>query len=329
MSIGIIAIGRNEGERLKACLRSLPVTAKRIYVDSGSTDGSVAFAESQGVQVVTLPKETRFTAALARNAGLASLRPDDVTYVQVVDGDCELDAGWLASAVAALEAEPNLAVVFGRRRERYPMVSVYNRICDDEWNVPIGLAMSCGGDALFRRSALDAAGGYNPEMIAGEEPDLCQRLRESGWCIRRIDQEMTRHDAAITHFGQWWRRTERSGHAFAELAWRHGRKGDPHWRREVRSMLVWAVALPVLIVLSFFLIHWSAGVVLAALYPIQIARIASRMRRDRGFEPSFAWMLGSFLVVGKFAQLKGAFRYHWRRLTGSRAGLIEYKGAEG
>ncbi len=328
MNVGIIAIGRNEGERLKACLRSLPADARRIYVDSGSTDGSVEFALAQGVQVVTLPAGTRFTAALARNAGLAVLPLEEARFVQVVDGDCELDAGWLAAAAAALEAEPDLAVVFGRRRERFPDASVYNRMCDDEWNVPVGVAMSCGGDALFRRAALDAAGGYNPDLIAGEEPDLCQRLREQGWRIRRIDAEMTRHDAAMSRIGQWWRRTERSGHAFAELAWRHGAKGDPHWRREVRSMLVWAVTLPLFAIAAALAIGWWAGLIVAVLYPVQVARIARRMQRDRKLGSQFAWALGFFLVAGKFAQVQGAARYHWRRLTGSRAGLIEYKGAE-
>ncbi|MDP1025584.1 glycosyltransferase [Sphingomonas sp. KR1UV-12] len=328
MSIGIIAIGRNEGERLKTCLQSLPVDAQRIYVDSGSTDGSVAFAKAHGAEVVTLPPGTRFTAALARNAGLTALTATDSPYVQVIDGDCELDGCWIDAAVAALTADPGLAVVFGRRRERFPDASVYNRLCDDEWNVPVGLAMSCGGDALFRRAALDAVGGYNPELIAGEEPDLCQRLRERGWQVRRIDAEMTRHDAAMTRIGQWWRRTERSGHAFAELAWRHGAKGDPHWRREMRSMLVWAVGLPITVLLAAVLFGWWAGLALAALYPVQVARIARRMQRARDLDPHFARALGFFLVAGKFAQVKGAMRYHWRRLTGSRAGLIEYKGTE-
>jgi GT2 family glycosyltransferase len=326
--VAIIAIGRNEGERLKACLRSLPADAPRVYVDSGSTDGSVAFAEGQGVTVVTLPPATRFTAALARNAGLAALADRDATFVQMVDGDCELDAGWLDRAAATLDADPGLAVVFGRRRERFPDASAYNRMCDDEWDVPVGEAMSCGGDALFRRAALDQVGGYNPDFIAGEEPDLCQRLRARGWRIRRIDAEMTRHDAAMTRFSQWWRRTERSGHAFAELAWRHGSAGDPHWRREVRSTLAWGVALPLAIVAAALLLGWWAGALLALLYLLQIVRIARRKAREPGVTPGFARSLAIHLVLGKFAQAKGAARFHWRRLSGRRGALIEYKGAE-
>jgi glycosyltransferase involved in cell wall biosynthesis len=43
--VAVVAIGRNEGDRLKACLRSVvDVAALVVYVDSGSTDDSVAFA---------------------------------------------------------------------------------------------------------------------------------------------------------------------------------------------------------------------------------------------------------------------------------------------
>ena len=324
-ALTIIAIGRNEGERLKACLRSLPQDATLIYVDSGSTDDSVAFAEAQGVQVVTLPPGSRFTAALARNAGLAIAASTGGGFVQMIDGDCALDPAWLASATAAMRADPTLAVVFGRRRERFPGRSIYNRLCDIEWDVPVGEARSCGGDALFRLEAIRAANGYDPTLIAGEEPDLCLRLRAAGWRIRRLDAEMTLHDAAITQFGQWWRRTERSGHAFAELAFRHGAKADPHWRRETRSIAAWGLALPLAVIAAGLAFGWPAALLVLAAYPAQMARIAWR-KRGEGDEARVAVAQGIFLVIGKIAQAKGLLRYHLGRLTGNRVALMEYKG---
>src|SRR3990170_3982962 len=93
--LGIVAIGRNEGERLRACLRSV-VGDNRVvvYVDSGSTDGSVEMARSMGAEVVELDLATPFTAARARNEGfhrLEQLNPN-VAFVQFVDGDCEVVA---------------------------------------------------------------------------------------------------------------------------------------------------------------------------------------------------------------------------------------------
>jgi len=212
--LGCVAIGRNEGQRLVRCLDSLVGRVARVvYVDSGSTDGSVEAARARGVEVVALDTSIPFTAARARNAGVARLREiaPDARFVQLVDGDCEVVAGWLERAHAALSARRELAVVCGRRRERHPEHSVWNRIVDVEWDTPVGDAKACGGDAMMRLDALAAVGGFDPSLIAGEEPELCVRLRAAGWKIERLDAEMTLHDAAMERVEQWWKRTVRSG----------------------------------------------------------------------------------------------------------------------
>jgi hypothetical protein len=327
--VGVVVIGRNEGERLKACLRSIPPGSDVVYVDSGSTDGSVAFAESMGFQTVALDTSKGFTAARARNAGLARLKGRPLDYVQMVDGDCELDVGWVDAGLAAFADEPDLAVAFGRRRERFPDRSIYNRLCDEEWDVPVGEARSCGGDALFRLAPLEAAGGYNGAIIAGEEPDLCIRLRQAGWRIRRIDAEMTRHDAAMTRFSQWWKRSKRSGHAFAELHQRH--PAEPRWRAQVRSILLWGGIVPGLVLLCAFValvrpaVGWVALLMLLA-YPAQVARIG--WRKWRGGTPlGFAFASAFFLMLGKLPQLTGVLLYRRNQASAQAPTIIEYKGA--
>ena len=238
-ALGVVVIGRNEGERLVRCLATLGGEIGRtVYVDSGSTDGSVEHARSVGAQVVDLDLSIPFTAARARNAGLEALleRCPDLEFVQFVDGDCEVEAGWLTTARAAL-AEPGLAVVFGRRRERFRERTVYNLVSDLEWDVPIGEVLACGGDALMRVAALREVGGYDPTLIAGEEPDLCRRLRDRGWRVRRIDAPMTIHDAALLRFGQWWRRALRAGYVEGEGLTRLGLRYPR--LHEALSVLFW------------------------------------------------------------------------------------------
>src|SRR5690606_31639077 len=96
--VGVVIIGRNEGERLVRCFRSLqPDTNRLVYVDSGSSDSSQSTAQAMGVELVALDTSIPFTAARARNAGfmrLISLYPD-VDYVQFVDGDCEISTNWI------------------------------------------------------------------------------------------------------------------------------------------------------------------------------------------------------------------------------------------
>ena len=314
--IDAVAIGRNEGARLIRCLDSLVAAGFRriVYVDSGSTDGSIAAAEARGVQVVRLDLSQPFTAARARNAGVAAL-PVGADLVQFVDGDCEMVPGWLTMAAGFLIDNPDVAVACGRRREIAPEASVYNRLIDREWDTPAGRTRSCGGDALMRRRAFDAVGGFDPGLIAGEEPELCVRLRQAGWQIWRLPAEMTRHDAAITRFGQWWRRTRRAGHAYAEGAAMHGAAPEGHNVAQLRRALLWGLVLPLMAVGGAMLIH-PVLLALLLIYPAQVARLWWR-----GGDAAQAL----FLTLGKIPEALGALEYGIKRLTGARARLIEYK----
>lgn len=332
---GFVVIGRNEGERLKRCLRSVPQGHPAIYVDSGSTDGSVEFAKGIGVSVEILATHAGFTAARARNAGWRRLIAEHpgLEYVQFIDGDCELASGWLDQAERTLDGEPRLCATFGRRRERFPQASFYNALCDDEWNVPVGLVKACGGDVLFHVEALRQVNGYDDTLIAGEEPDLCLRLAEHGWQVRRIDAEMTLHDADIHRARQQWLRARRAGHAFAEHVSRHGRAAFPSWRRQRRSIVIWGAVIPAVILVAsgWALVTklpfaWMTAGLLLLLYPAQVVRIALRKWRS-GASPRFAFGYGLWMMVGKFAQLGGLIRYHGRSGSTEPRRLIEYKGA--
>ena len=331
---GLVAIGRNEGERLKRCLRSITAGVPVVYVDSGSSDDSIAFAQQLGVAVEILSTTRGFTAARARNVGWNRLLHDHpaLESVQFVDGDCELAAGWIAKAEQALDAEPGLSAVFGRRRERFPDASFYNALCDDEWNVPVGLVQSCGGDVLFRVTALEQAGGYSDDLIAGEEPDLCLRLGQKGWQVRRIDEEMTLHDADMHYARQQWLRARRAGHAYAEHVARHGARAFADWRRSRDSIILWAALVPIIGALCAFaallLCSWPVGLIallIAALYPAQIARISLRKWRS-GAPAKFAFLYGIWMIIGKFALFGGVLRYYVKRARGGPERLIEYKG---
>jgi len=317
MPAGVVVIGRNEGERLARCLACVPGRAL-VYVDSGSTDGSVALARERGVEALELDRATPFSAARARNAGfrrLLELQPQ-LEYVQFIDGDCELAAGWLEKAERFLAENPRVAAVCGRLREKHPQRTVYNLLCDIEWDAPRGEARSCGGIAMMRPDALAAARGYRADLVAGEEPELCARLRAAGWRIWRLEAEMAAHDAAISRFDQWWRRTLRCGYAFAQNAALHGAPPECLGVRESRSAWLWGLALPLAALAALPWLGVWALLILAA-YPLQVARLALRGARS----PTENWWHALFLVLGKFPEFAGQLKFRLER----QARLIEYK----
>ncbi len=321
--VAVVVIGRNEGERLRRCLASVVhLVDLVVYVDSGSTDQSIEVAQGLGVVAVPLDMSVPFTAARARNVGFAAaLKIDpDIELVQFLDGDTEVAQTWMGKAAAFMAEHPDAAAVFGRRRERHPEASIYNQLCDVEWSVPPGTSKYCGGDVMLRRSAFEGVKGYTDNLIAGEEPDLCVRLRGKQWTIHCIDAEMTLHDASMLEFSQWWRRTTRSGYAFAQGAHMHGAAPERHWVRETWRIWIWGLLLPLAAALLAVAVH-PALIGLLAIYPLQIVRVYFKYQGP----PNVRWIRAFFYTLARFPEMVGLVRFHALRLLGRQAKIIEYK----
>jgi glycosyltransferase involved in cell wall biosynthesis len=323
--VGVVVIGRNEGQRLIRCLESVrPQAARIVYVDSGSTDGSIAAAQGLADAVVELDLRIPFTAARARNAGLERLGElgADLRYVYFVDGDCETADGWVRTALGFLGAHPDYGIVWGRRREKFPEKSVYNLLCDIEWqDYPLGETTACGGDAVARIEAIRAIGGFRPDLICGEEPEMCVRLREAGWRIYHLETPMTLHDAAMYRFGQWWKRAMRTGYAYAQGAALHGAPPERHYVREARGSWIWGLGIPLIALCMTPLLGFWALLILLV-YPIQLLRLSALRPRHSTREN---WLRAAALLLGKFAEMFGQLKFHVDRLRRVQSGLIEYK----
>ncbi len=325
---GIVVIGRNEGERLRNCLESVRKTAcPVVYVDSGSTDDSVAIAHSFNAQVVALATDRPFSAARARNEGYARLleHSPQVRYVQFIDGDCTLLDGWVDAASGALQEDPKRAAVIGHLSERNAEASPYNRLCALEWESPVGDLQNFGGlvgIAMIRSDVLRQLGGYNPEVIAGEDAELGVRMGLAGYKVTKIDCPMATHDANITRFRQWWLRAVRGGHAIGQRAHLHGNSVLRDCMRERCSTLFWGVGLPSLIVVAAVP---SQGVSLFALgaYLLLGCRVWKH-RRQQNDSPGDALLYTRFLLLAKFANAVGLLRFFVNRIS-RRYEIIEYK----
>ena len=327
--LSVVIIGRNEGQRLRRCLDS--VAAMRdpggpvevIYVDSASTDGSPELARALGARVIGVQPE-RPSAALGRNAGW---RAAHAPYVLFLDGDTILHPDFVAAALPHLDA-PEVAIVWGHRREIAPNASLFNRVLDLDWIYAPGRTEFCGGDALVRREALEAVDGFDASLIAGEEPELCRRLRGRGWAIEHIDQPMTGHDLAMTQWRQYWRRAFRAGHAYAEVSARYRASGDPFWSDVVRANQIHGA-----LVLGLPLLAIVAALVLGAWWPLAVAALALaalalRTAARVGWksrDPVTRLLYGIHSHLQQVPILCGQLSYRLDRRHGRQRALIEYK----
>ena len=328
-ALSIVIIGRNEGERLTRCLQSVGLMrdveggAELIYVDSASTDESPEIASNFGAEVIVLHGGVQ-TAARARNAGWQRA---SAPYVLFLDGDTILNPHFVQTALEVLGSDESIAAVWGHRRELYPERSIYNRVLDLDWIYPAGNTDFCGGDVLMRRSVLVEVDGYDPGLPAGEEPELCRRLRARGYRIVHTDAAMTGHDLNMTRFGQYWRRAMRAGYAYAEVSNRFAGTGDPMWsqesRRNLRNGSFWLAWLVGSLALSAFKSLW-----ILPWFALLIALPARSAWKARSRAPG---QKGLLLLYGIHSQLQqvpilfGQLRYLLDRNFGKQRTRIQYK----
>jgi GT2 family glycosyltransferase len=328
VNVGVVVIGRNEGKRLEECLDSVVASGRPfVYVDSGSSDGSVALAQSYGARVLQLDPAQSFSAARARNEGFEALTRDDpeIDLVQFLDGDCTLIPGWLARSAKSFDDDSNLAAVVGHLVERRADASIYNRLCALEWESPPGDVRDygrLGGISMMRARIFRDVGGFRPDVIAGEDSELGVRLGLGGYRIAKLDCPMATHDANMTHFGQWWRRAVRAGHAIGQRSDLHGASSARDCVAERRSTLFWAVGLPLAIVLLAIPTR-GASVILLLGYPLLALRIWLH-RRASGDSAGESALYAAFTLLGKFANAVGLLRFALNKLA-RRYEIIEYK----
>jgi len=194
-SISVVVITLNEEENIAACLESLlrqdyPVHLTEILVVDASQDSTPQIV-SRYPRVRYLRAEKGFSRQ--KNAGLQAAGSELVAFT---DADCLVPPDWLGEIARAFQKE-NLAGVGGNAF--LPPGSGYFEACASakghpaggaigfDANVkrgPEGVAFLAGCNSAFRKTALLAVGGFNPDFQdGGEDVDLSRRLRENGFLI--------------------------------------------------------------------------------------------------------------------------------------------------
>lgn len=326
--VGIVVIGRNEGQRLFLSLKSMQASqCPVVYVDSGSSDDSIKIATPLTDIVHSLNSSRPFSAARARNEGFEKLIStfQNVKFVQFVDGDCILSNGWLDAATTALVELGSCAAVVGHLHESNPHLSVYNRLCALEWKSAPGDLTNfgaLGGISMIRTDVFKELNGFTENVIAGEDSEFGVRLSLAGYRVTKINHDMAIHDANMTSFGQWWKRSVRAGHAIGQRAAMNGNTIVKDCVQERKSTLFWGVFLPAL---ALILLIPTRGFSLIIVFAYVLLAIKVYLyRRKLGESASDAMVYARFIVLGKFANGLGLIKFFVNRLK-KRYEIIEYK----
>jgi glycosyltransferase involved in cell wall biosynthesis len=206
--LAVVVITRNEALHIGACLESISQAiaafpeAPVVVVDSNSNDDTIAVATRYPVTVYQY-RAPLLTAAAGRRIGFEKVRAQ---YVLFVDGDCCIEAGWVKVAVELMNESPDVAVIYGTRREVFEGVSPDFRSAG-----PAPEEYGLGGNALYRSKSLRQAGGFNPFLISREEEELLGRLQALGYRDLQIHELMVTHHTIPKDTVQGFIRRRRRG----------------------------------------------------------------------------------------------------------------------
>lgn len=210
VTVSIVIPTYNNRTLLQRCLatvmRHRTADSEVIVVDDGSTDSTAEMVRSRWPEVRLLQQPNRGFCAAA-NQGLRHSRG---TFVELLNNDTEVTAGWLQAALPAFD-DPTVASVaplvrklpyratidsagdqyywFGmakKRGEGRPFAPPYDR--------PVEVFGASASSAFYRREALDKVGGF-PEYFGAylDDIDLGFRLRLAGYRCLFVPDSVVYH----------------------------------------------------------------------------------------------------------------------------------------
>jgi len=218
-SVSVVVCCYNAAETLSECLEGLARLEypdyETIVVDDGSTDHTAEIARSHGVRLISIANQG---LAHARNVGLSAARGELVAYI---DGDAFPDPHWLHYVAEAFARPGNAAV--GGPNIPPPDGPVAECVANAPGG-PIHVLLSDreaehipGCNMVFRRAALEAVGGFDPQFhAAGDDVDICWRLQEQGWTLGFSPAAVVWHRRRNSVRG-YWRQQKGYGKAEALL----------------------------------------------------------------------------------------------------------------
>jgi len=204
--LSVVVIGKNEAKNLQQLFDSLPAGSdlERLYIDSGSTDGSADIALQAGANVFILDAYSVFAPGTGRYVGTLEAKGRWILYL---DGDMVLDKQFakFIELLRQKEAEipPSTVGFFGHTVNRFIDIKgnttgyLDNVVFAKSEAAPVECwgkaARYHGGAVLYRREEVLRAGNWNPALNQLEEIDLLSRITAKGKAVRALDLPMVEH----------------------------------------------------------------------------------------------------------------------------------------
>jgi glycosyltransferase involved in cell wall biosynthesis len=185
-------IARAIDSALAAADELVPLRVEVVVADSCSSDRTVEVASRPAVRVVRLAHAQQRGCGIGVQLGYAATAGE---WIYLMDGDMALEPGFLPAALAELQSDAGLAGVGGAVHDEH-IGNAFDRIrVNNRSATRVGEVRWLVGGGLYRRAAIDAAGGYAADrnLKGYEEAELGLRLHAAGFRLKRLERRAVRH----------------------------------------------------------------------------------------------------------------------------------------
>jgi GT2 family glycosyltransferase len=224
--VAVVVVSTNEAQWLEACLSTVfdhagAAALEVIVVDNASTDGTRELVESRFPQARVISSTNRGFAH-GNNRGLERAH---ARYMLLLNPDTEVIDGTFGDLVRLLDSRPQIGLAGVRQvmadrtlsptirrfpsatralgealfSEHWPVHPAWSgeRVLDwDQYEREVECDWTMGSFMLVRRETLLGVGLLDERFfLQSEEPDLCLRVKRSGWKVCHVPQMTIVHHA--------------------------------------------------------------------------------------------------------------------------------------
>lgn len=280
---------------------------KIIVADSLSTDATQKIASEMGVTVVSLTQASDRCCGVGHQLGYLHSEGD---FLLLLDGDMELEAGFIDHGVSFLINNPTYAGVAGAVTmddvDSYEFKSRKQRI---HQIYPLGDCSHLGGGGLYRKSAIDDIGYLtNRNLHAYEESELGMRLGLADYKLHRLDVPYFSHTSYTMSSLELMKHRWKGGYLFASGELLKGSFGTPLFKKALNTIKNEAIFTLYLIMLFSSLFTLNTTIITFTALPL-LAFITLKTIKNKSIKDALqsVFNLSVFsagLIRGLFIPLK-------------------------
>lgn len=210
----IIIVNWNRKDYLRTCLASALEqdydNFRVMFIDNGSSDGSVEFVRNNYPQVEIIALDKNYEFAKANNIGIRKALAEGAQFIALLNNDTRVEKNWLSELVKVMGSSPKIGICASKilKMDNPKILDSTGHIFADgivrdrgsgevdrgQYDEQLEVGGACAGACLYRKEMLEKIGLFDESFgFNYEDAELSWRAYRWGWKARYVPQALVYH----------------------------------------------------------------------------------------------------------------------------------------